>query len=89
MAGDLVGVGAGRARIPALARAPPSEEQEAGDLIIMSLSPWRRYGNQVWHPSRTRPGQTWRPQGGGSAGGRRVEDGLSQGCRAYGDLLSM
>lgn len=37
VAGDLPGVRARRARIPALARAPPSEEQEAADLIIICL----------------------------------------------------
>lgn len=33
----LHGEGEGRARIPALARASPSEEQEAEDLIIICL----------------------------------------------------
>lgn len=66
----LPGVGAGRSRIPTLARAPPNEEQEAADLIIICL---RFLGDAMATKSGIQAGLVVRP------GGHKVGDPMGEG----------
>lgn len=78
----LPAVGAGRAGIPTLARAPLSKEQEAADLIIIRLC---LPGDAMATESGIQAGlawaggQTWRPEGGDSPRGGTWGDGLNRG----------